>query len=209
MTPEEIKIAIALAIRDETTSDLGMYVIASAIASALAFLGAYFGSYAKRKGEDRATRESFDRILNQLIQSTKATETVKAEYSRTFNTTVELYRLLARANRSPKAFLHSGESTRDECLKHAASCINGLEHFFSENDIFFADNHVATLRELLDEIRDAFHVVWGASGEGVQPEWDRAVDVAIQDVLTRINPLQKKIREILRKTVCQGEYPGA
>jgi hypothetical protein len=195
MTPEEIKTAVALALREGTAFQWWQYVLALA----LAFSGAYLGSYAKRTAEYRATKSAFDEILNQLRLSTKATETVKAEHSKVFSTTTDLYRLLVRANRSLNGLLRSDENTRAENIKKAAQSINELELFFSENDIFFNDDHVSAVRNLLGEISSTFHIAWGVSDKGVQPEWDRAIDAAIEAVVMKINPLKGEIRALLRE----------
>jgi hypothetical protein len=44
-------------------------------------LGAFLGAYLKRKGEDRALRENFSGVLNQMKQQTEITEQIKSEFA--------------------------------------------------------------------------------------------------------------------------------
>lgn len=47
----------------------------------MAAAGAYFGSYLRKKGENLATREDIDKMVDQVERTTKASEEVKAAIS--------------------------------------------------------------------------------------------------------------------------------
>ena len=51
------------------------------IAALAAGAGAYFGSYLKKKGENLATQEDIDKLVEQVSAVTKATEEIKAKIS--------------------------------------------------------------------------------------------------------------------------------
>lgn len=52
------------------------------LAFAVSLVGAYCGAYVKRKAEDRATRESFEALREQLKKTTRDTEEIKATLAR-------------------------------------------------------------------------------------------------------------------------------
>lgn len=52
------------------------------LAFALVMSGAYFGSYIKRKAEDHATQENFDKLREQLGKTTRDTEEIKTTLAR-------------------------------------------------------------------------------------------------------------------------------
>lgn len=47
----------------------------------ISFIAAYFGSYMRKKGENLATKEDFDVLLDQLQATTRTTELIKTEVS--------------------------------------------------------------------------------------------------------------------------------
>ncbi|MGY8624407.1 hypothetical protein [Chromobacterium violaceum] len=55
-----------------------LFFVITAIGSGFS---AYLGAYLKKKGEDRASKEQFDIILNQLKKTTEATESIKSTLS--------------------------------------------------------------------------------------------------------------------------------
>ena len=78
MDPELLKL-IQQAAR-EGVSAASWAVMLLALASA--GIGAFVGAYLKRRGENLATREDFDDLLQQIKAQTKATEEIKAEVQR-------------------------------------------------------------------------------------------------------------------------------
>lgn len=78
MSPEEVRVVVETAIRDELHFPWWSYFIAFSLSMA----GAYFGSYVKRKAEDRATQENFEELRNQLKKTTQDTEEIKGALSR-------------------------------------------------------------------------------------------------------------------------------
>ena len=47
-------------------------------------LGSYFGAYLKRKGENLATHEDMNRLVEQVEATTRATEEIKSQVSESF-----------------------------------------------------------------------------------------------------------------------------
>lgn len=78
MSPEELRAAVEVAIREGQHFPWWSYVLAFLLSMA----GAYVGSYIKRKAEDRATQENFDRLREQLRKTTHDTEEIKTTLSR-------------------------------------------------------------------------------------------------------------------------------
>ena len=78
MSPEEVRAVIDAAIRDELRFPWWSYMLAVL----LPMIGAYFGAYIMRKAEDRATRENFDKLREQLRKTTQDTEEIKIALSR-------------------------------------------------------------------------------------------------------------------------------
>ncbi len=78
MTPDEIRIAVESALREGITFPWWAYFLPLAAA----FAGSWGGAYAKRKGENLATKEDFDQLLAQVKRTTEETEKIKAEVSR-------------------------------------------------------------------------------------------------------------------------------
>lgn len=78
MTPEDVRI-LAESIQNGTAPPWWSYVIA--VAAALA--GAFLGAYIKRKGEDRASKENFETLRDQLQKTTRDTEEIKSALSNT------------------------------------------------------------------------------------------------------------------------------
>ncbi len=78
MTPEEIRATVEGAIREGIGFPWWSYLLAILFSMA----GAYAGAYIKRKAEDRATQENFDRLREQLRKTTQDTEEIKTALSR-------------------------------------------------------------------------------------------------------------------------------
>jgi hypothetical protein len=78
MSPEEVRTIVEAATRDALRFPWWSYMLAFLLSMA----GAYFGSYVKRKAEDRATQENFDKLREQLRKTTQDTEEIKTTLSR-------------------------------------------------------------------------------------------------------------------------------
>lgn len=73
MTAEEIRSIVEAAIREGSQFPWWSYTPVAILALA----GAYFGAYIRRKAEDRATRENFEVLRDQLQKTTRDTEEIK------------------------------------------------------------------------------------------------------------------------------------
>lgn len=78
MSPEDIRAVVEAAIRDGLRFPWWSYMLAVL----LSMSGAYIGAYFKRKAEDRATQENFDKLREQLRKTTQDTEEIKTTLSR-------------------------------------------------------------------------------------------------------------------------------
>lgn len=78
MSPEEVRAVVEETIRDGLQFPWWSYILAFLLSMA----GAYVGSYIKRKAEDRATQENFDKLREQLRKTTQDTEEIKITLSR-------------------------------------------------------------------------------------------------------------------------------
>jgi hypothetical protein len=78
MSPEKLRAAVEAATQDGHHFPWWSY----ALAFLLSMVGAYLGAYFKRKAEDRATQENFDRLREQLRKTTNDTEEIKSTLSR-------------------------------------------------------------------------------------------------------------------------------
>ncbi|MEX8517070.1 MAG: hypothetical protein AB3X44_00970 [Leptothrix sp. (in: b-proteobacteria)] len=73
MSPQDVKDIVESAMNQGMGFPWWSYVLAFS----LSLVGAYFGSYIKRKAEDRANQENFDRLREQLRKTTQDTEEIK------------------------------------------------------------------------------------------------------------------------------------
>lgn len=78
MSPEEIRVTLEAAVSEGLRFPWWSYILAFL----LSMVGAYCGSYIKRKAEDRATQENFDKLRKQLRKTTQDTEEIKVTLSR-------------------------------------------------------------------------------------------------------------------------------
>lgn len=78
MSPDQVRQIIEIAIHEGLGFPWWSYIVAFL----LSMVGAYVGSYAKRKAEDRATQENFDKLREQLLKTTQDTEEIKEALSR-------------------------------------------------------------------------------------------------------------------------------
>src|SRR5437763_10539782 len=78
MDPEFLKL-IHQAVRDGVSAATWTVMV---LALGAAGIGAFAGAYLKRRGENLATKEDFDVLLQQLKAQTKATEEIKADVQR-------------------------------------------------------------------------------------------------------------------------------
>ena len=73
MSADELRAVVEAAVRDASGFTWLTYVLAVVFSMA----GAFFGSYIKRKGEDRAAKENFDNLREQVRKTTRDTEEIK------------------------------------------------------------------------------------------------------------------------------------
>lgn len=77
MTPEEFRAIAQESMRYGIQFPWWSYLLAFLVS----MLGSYLGAYIKRKAEDRATQENFDKIREQLQKTTLDTEEIKTALS--------------------------------------------------------------------------------------------------------------------------------
>jgi uncharacterized membrane-anchored protein YhcB (DUF1043 family) len=76
MDPKEIQEIVYQALQDGVSIKWWSYVILALIV----LLGSYIGAYLKRKGENFATKEDFNQLLDQVKRTTEETEKIKNEF---------------------------------------------------------------------------------------------------------------------------------
>jgi hypothetical protein len=77
MTTKEIELIVRYVMQETWNNQL----LIGLIIAIVAFIGSYLGSYLKKKGENFATKEDFNEILNQLKTQVTATEQIKSKIS--------------------------------------------------------------------------------------------------------------------------------
>lgn len=77
MSSEEIRVTVEAAVREGLRFPWWSYILTLLLSLA----GAYFGAYIKRRAEDRATQENFDKLREQLLKTTQDTEEIKISLS--------------------------------------------------------------------------------------------------------------------------------
>ena len=78
MSAEQIENIIKQVLERGLTPELWVYVLIGGVV----FLSGFAGSYMGQKGKNYATKEDFDEILDQLKETTKITEEIKAQISK-------------------------------------------------------------------------------------------------------------------------------
>ncbi len=78
MSPEEIELLVLRAIDEGLAFPWWLYLSVLF----LTFVGGFLGAYLKRKGENFATKEDFDSLLNQVKETTIATESIKVDLAK-------------------------------------------------------------------------------------------------------------------------------
>lgn len=78
MSPEQIEQIVSSAIKEGLEFPWWLYL--SAVVTA--FVGGFLGAYLKRKGENLATREDYESLLQQVKRTTQETESIKMELAK-------------------------------------------------------------------------------------------------------------------------------
>jgi len=78
MSPETLRLIVESSIRKAVILPWWSYMFAFL----LPIFGAYLGAYVKKKAEDRASQENFERLLDQLRKTTEETEAIKIALSK-------------------------------------------------------------------------------------------------------------------------------
>ena len=78
MSPDELELIINRALEEGLTFPWWLYL--SAIIAT--FVGGFMGAYLKRKGENLATKEDYDSLLEQVKKTTTATESIKNDLAK-------------------------------------------------------------------------------------------------------------------------------
>lgn len=83
-TDKELVVEIAKQVaQEQILFQWPLYVVILALSLIVGFGSAYIGGYARKRGENFATKSDFDEILVQLEAQTKSTEQIKIELSHT------------------------------------------------------------------------------------------------------------------------------
>ncbi|MCW0220380.1 MAG: hypothetical protein OJI67_18785 [Prosthecobacter sp.] len=145
------------------------------IAFLVSLVGAYLGAYITRKGEDRATRESFDRLREQLRRTTLDAEEIKQTLSgRTWltqqqwsarekyytNLLTHLHKLRISLDDLQEYYFQPGsEHTPDSqqgkrfhvLLQRSNEAYNDVRRLIGPSSIFLSPGASAALEKLVDD----------------------------------------------------------
>jgi hypothetical protein len=83
MTPAEIELVIRRVLNEGVRLQSLVYVVLLGISALGGIVGSFLTAYARRRGENLATKADFDELLRQLRLQTKETEEIKSEIART------------------------------------------------------------------------------------------------------------------------------
>ncbi len=220
MTPDEIK-ELVESVRDGLTFPVWSYYLLMLVAGAI---GSYFGAYLRRRAEDKATNANFATLLEQQKAVVHATEGVRADLSRlsdehrvrfsqlhakVFESVAQLYCLLVRADLSLHAYITSRVASQvrertaseKEQLGQTSEALNELSHFFHEHEIFFQDNVVDPMKELLAEYKFVFNAIWGSEVNTNEDSVDRAIISAMSSMVERVNPIKSRLKHDFQMAV--------
>ena len=82
MTAQELENMFRNVLAEGVTLDMLVYVFLIAALIVGSTVGSFLGAYAKRKGENFATKEDFSTLLEQVRKTTQETEAIKADIAK-------------------------------------------------------------------------------------------------------------------------------
>jgi hypothetical protein len=83
MTPAEIELLIRRVLNEGVHLQGLVYVVLVGISALCGLAGSYLGAYAKKRGENLATKADFAELLRQVRLQTRETEEIKSEIAKT------------------------------------------------------------------------------------------------------------------------------
>ena len=81
MSPDQVEAIIRKLLEQGVTLNAASYLAIVILSALFAVAGGFFASYLGEKGKNRATREDFDKLTEQLKQTTRVAEDIKAQVS--------------------------------------------------------------------------------------------------------------------------------
>lgn len=81
MSPEEVNLIASAILPQLKVSQAETFIIATVVGLLGSLAGAYAGSYVKKRGENKANREYFEELRQQLKKTTEDTESIKTVLS--------------------------------------------------------------------------------------------------------------------------------
>jgi hypothetical protein len=100
----------------------------------LSFIGAFIGAYAKKKGDNLATKEDFEKVLSQVEQQVKA---VKGIEERIIHEYIEKREML-KIQREKLEQIYEALSAEIELFARnlATAAYDGYDHIYTQKDFF-------------------------------------------------------------------------
>jgi hypothetical protein len=186
MTPEQVKLFIEEALRGGIWFPWWLYVIAGVCT----FLGAFLGAYAKRKGENWATKEDFKIVIQQLQATTSLTESIKSDIARVswvdqkrWELKRDLYSMLLEG-------LYEEKSALVRLAKEEKGSVVAPE-FANLKELIIKEKHMQS-QEALKKIKKALalaHLVLDEEAikalEELASKWDKSLGEGVENFYTQ------------------------
>jgi len=214
MSEDLIKALAQQVINESIVNNLGFYALMFFIALVATAISSFLVSYVKKRGEAYATKQDFQHILNELKQSTEATENIRSEINARFSHEQERKRLLREKIECVIDLAYSlelwFEQSRTEALSGKpfntnSSPLPRLEMLVS---IYFVES-IELLMQLkmaafpmMKYVLDLLDEHWKAKSSGIHPEYDLESFNGLNLKLVKaLNEFRKDILEKYKRQV--------
>ncbi|PIP82042.1 MAG: hypothetical protein COR54_16880 [Elusimicrobia bacterium CG22_combo_CG10-13_8_21_14_all_63_91] len=122
-------------------------------------------------------------------------------HAKVFVTIARLYRLIVQAHRSVqnyvKPFVMSGEPSEEDRGKKAADCLNALQEFFQEHEIYLEQELAEQVDKFICELGDAFIDFQHRNLKGDVLVWKAVMDKMKAEVVE----IKKRLRDSFREKI--------
>lgn len=199
---------------EQLKSNIYLYLLMLALSIISCYIAAYLGSYAKKRGENYATKADFDEILRQLKVTTEVAEAVKVKVSHADWATRELKTLKRLKLEELMQSVHETEEWLSSFNSHyifksadkpKASPIATVERltglYFPELDTEI-NSYLQDCRAAVVEVLDAGQsILYAASNvameKQVRSDFNAVWQTSYKARIKKISDLEKRAREIM------------
>ena len=176
--------------------------------------GTYLGSYFKKKGENLATHDDIDKLVNQVSAVTAATKQIEEKLSRAsrvherqVDTLIKLYRNFfdAQSNlqRMAASVRFAGEVSTDEYRRLCAEAIAAAHDTLSDGRLLLPPNLTYQCDQFFNSLFEGqMHLAYAqhpAIADGLQRAefWNKAKTVAYNEVPSILQQIERTARELI------------